>query len=71
MEALTEQNAILVTTTRHFERYANSPITAELLKHSPTRLFLPDDIAVDYYPEVTGLTLHQNGRHMAAPRIEP
>lgn len=56
LDMLTENNAIIIFTTRHPENYVESHLTRQILDRTPTKLFIPDDIATDYFPAVTGLT---------------
>ncbi len=56
MHMLTQNNALLVLTTRRFEQFATHPLTPLLLEQVATRILIPDDIPVDFFPEITGLT---------------
>lgn len=56
LDMLTQSNAIVIFTTRHFESHADSYLTRELWQHTPTKMFLPDDVITDYFPEITELT---------------
>lgn len=56
LEMLKSQNTLVIFTTRHFDDVSDVYLSTEILRNCPTRLFLPDDIAVDYFPEMTGLT---------------
>lgn len=56
LDMLRQNNAMLLMTTRHLEDHADSYLSIELNRHAPTKIFLPDDVPADYYPEITNLT---------------
>lgn len=56
LDMLRQKNAMMIFTTRHFEDHAGSHLTKQIMEHTPTKLFVPDDIAADYFREITGLT---------------
>lgn len=57
---LSQNNAQVLFTTRRLEAYEEHPLSAEILSRTGTVLFLPDDVPVDYLPELTQLTPPQS-----------
>jgi len=56
LDMLRQKNTMVIFVTRHFEDYAESHLTRQILEQTATKIFVPDDIATDYFREVTGLT---------------
>ncbi len=56
LSMLQQNNALVVFATRRFDDHADSYLTQQIMKLVPTRIFVPDDVLADYYPEATGLT---------------
>src|SRR5690606_16904194 len=68
LEMLSEQNAVLLASTRDAERLHNSSISHDLLRLTPTKLFLPDDVAGDYYADVVGMSKAEDEMLLAMER---
>ncbi len=56
LEMLKENNALMVMRSDAIEKMAQSAISGDIMRLTPTKLFVPDDVPVNYYPELTGLT---------------
>jgi len=59
LDMLTQHNAMLLLTSRHFAQHEGSDFTAELMPRLATTLILPDDLPTDYFAASIGLTPSQ------------
>lgn len=59
LDMLRQNNAMVIFTTRRMDEHAASYLTETIMRHAATKIFLPDDIPVDYFPEAAGLALHE------------
>lgn len=56
LDMLRKQNVMVLFTTRNFDKYAHDPVTPTILHNTPTKIIIPDDVAVNYFPEMLHCT---------------
>ncbi len=56
LEMLKEQNVVVIFQTRNVENIPKYSVTPVIMENTATSIYMPDDIDMDYLPQITGLT---------------